>query len=159
MNITYPQRLLLETIQRSPLTLEELRKVSGLNPDLLSHLLKIFLSQGLIKQDTKHVFHFAKNLKPEVTAGLTNKKNLEVEASEFMHHCVEEKLYHQNQDALQIKKISMTDKEYKIYRGLLYNLSAFLADVEKRGFHNKHNKIIFWGERSYENVIHHAFDY
>lgn len=60
-------------------------------------------------------------------------------------------------DNLNLYKVSLNEKEEKILNGLLYNVEEFLKSIKNKE-KTKNEKIIFWGENTYENLIQNMFN-
>ena len=53
-----------------------------------------------------------------------------------------------------LKKVYLTDSEEKILQGMLYNLESFFNNLSTSKQPTHKQKIIYWGNTSYENLIY-----
>jgi len=150
MNIYYSimERMVLETLQVRTQTIQEIQLNTSLSRELLDHLLKDLITQNLIIiQYGKYGIN--KKTNSSIKSHLTNPNSVVGEVSEIVTSCLKNKA--DEKDSFNLMKVSMTEREEKIYKGLVYNLESFLKSL-KRDEDVKNHKVVFWGGGVYENI-------
>lgn len=157
--ITLPERLILEVIQRNQPHFHQLLSLLKMDEKVLLKILSSLLGKGLILFTRDKTYQLSKSMNAEMRSLLKDNHSHLLEMDFLMKRVLQSRLFKNEVNAFNVKKISMTDREYKIYRGLLYNLETFLSDLEGKSFQKENNQIIYWGERSYAEAINDCFNF
>ena len=156
-NLTILERMVLECLGHASKEMNELKAKTGIGKDILGRVTQSLLSKNLINiykneyQINQHKNQLIKNELNDSTALLC-------EVNEIISCCVRRKLDSTDSNGFKMKKVNMSEREEKIYRGLLYNLESFLNSLAKTD-QIKDQKIIFWGEGNYETIKNNILEY
>ena len=149
MNFTILDRAIIESINTKPQKLYELKDSLGIPQDLLTQSIQELLAIGIIKTEDS-CFYINKQNIENIKSIINSKEQIQIELLDFFHTFTNG----EDLSSLKMKKVHMTESEEKILNGLLYNVESFIksleADKKKK---TKEQKIIFWGETNYENII------
>lgn len=149
MNISLLDRAIIESINTKPQKIHELKDSLGIPQDLLTQSVQELLATGILKTEDS-IFYINKQNIENIKTIINSKEQIQIELLDFFH------TFTNGEDltTLKMKKVHMTDSEEKILKGLLYNVESFIKSLEtNKKKKTKEQKIIFWGETNYENII------
>lgn len=152
LSINITERLITESLFKGAKTLRELKEDTGLNVHIIENCLITLLGKSIIIKEVNK-YKFNNNLSKEAKEALTNDSN-KMEVKKLL---INEAIDLAEGDNLNLYKVSLNEKEEKILNGLLYNVEEFLKSIKNKE-KTKNEKIIFWGENTYENLIQNMFN-
>lgn len=156
-NLTILERMVLECLQKSEKSIGDIQNKTSIEINILSEVIKSLLSKNLI--NFKDAFYsLNRSLNQAILAELNDSTALLCEVNEIINSCVRSKLDGQSKESFKLRKVNMSEREEKIYTGLLYNLEAFLNSLTKSD-EIKDQKVIFWGEGNYEDIKNNILSY
>ena len=149
-NLTILERMILECLGASSKSVQELQDKTKIKKDILNRVLESLVSRNIVLISSSK-YSLNTNLRADITKELNNTTSLLCEVNEVINSCVRSKLIEDNEQSFKLKKVNMSEREEKIYNGLLYNLESFLGSLSKND-NVSEQKIIFWGEGRYEDI-------
>ena len=152
LSINITERLITESLFKGAKTLRELKEDTGLNVHIIENCLITLLGKSIIIKEVNK-YKFNNNLSKEAKEALTNNSN-KMEVKKLL---INEAIDLAEGDNLNLYKVSLNEKEEKILNGLLYNVEEFLKSIKNKD-KTKNEKVIFWGENTYENLIQNMFN-
>ena len=156
-NLTILERMVLETLQVRGKTLTEISKNTSVESALLNQITQSLLCKGLIKIEDK-IYTVNKVLNQTIRNELNDSVSLMSEVNEIINSCLRNAIQNESKTSFKLKKVNMTEREEKIYTGLVYNLESFLSSLNKTE-NVKEQKIVFWGEGNYEDIKNSIINY
>ena len=157
-NITLPERMLLECLLTGDQTLPSIKVQCQLEQTAASNILQSLVSKNLVVIKNKK-YTLNNELSSSMRQELHSSSDLLIEVSEILNSCVRETISKSDAKPFKMKKVSMTAREQKIYKGLLYNMESFLTSVSNDDKNIANQTIIFWGEQNYGKVINDCLNY
>ncbi len=155
-NITLPERMILESLSKKSKDLLELTDCTGLQDRIVQNILSVLAAKNLIA--THHnKYCISEYLNSDMVKELNDPENKKIEIQYVLKSTLDMK----QKEAFNYKKVSMNDREKKIFNGHIYNLEAFIdsLDKNKKDEQLKNQNIIFWGEVNYGKVINHMLNF
>lgn len=149
-NLTILERMILECLSSSSKSVQDLQDKTKIRKDILNRVLESLVSRNIVLISSSK-YSLNTNLRADITKELNNTTSLLCEVNEVINSCVRSKLIEDNEQSFKLKKVNMSEREEKIYNGLLYNLESFLGSLSKND-NVSEQKIIFWGEGRYEDI-------
>tara|TARA_Y100000768_G_scaffold388083_1_gene382028 strand:- start:3144 stop:3590 length:447 start_codon:yes stop_codon:yes gene_type:complete len=148
--------MILESLQAHTQTLGELSSNTSIEAHMLQNSLKELLTKNLIiTREGEYALNH--QLNQTIRNELNDKTNLMCEVQEIINSCLRKTLQ-EGQSHFKLKKVNMTQREYKIYKGLEHNLEAFLNSLEKND-QVASQTLVFWGEGKYEDIKNSILNY
>lgn len=148
--ISIIDRLILESLNQKSKTALELQGCTSLEQDIIETSLKNLSITGYIKNQNGY-YALNKTLNPEQLKALKNQINISNEINEIINASMVTK---NNNNLFKLKKVYLTDSEEKILQGMLYNLESFFNNLSTSKQPTHKQKIIYWGNTNYENLIY-----
>lgn len=156
-NLTIIERMVLECLSKFSKNLCEIEEKTGIEKIMLSKVMQSLLSKNLISlNDQRYQLNIQHN--KLIRRELNDSTSLLCEVNEIISSCIRNKLETEDANSFKLKKVNMSEREEKIYKGLLYNLESFLESLSKSD-HIREQKIIFWGEGNYEVIKNSILNY
>ena len=149
-NLSILERMILECLGNESKNTQELFSKTNIKTDILQKVLQSLITKNIILA-TGNSYSLNANLRKDIKRELNDSTALLCEVNEIINACVRSKLEDQSEQSFKLKKVNMSEREEKIYNGLLYNLESFLSSLKKDD-NVSEQKIIFWGEGNYENI-------
>jgi hypothetical protein len=156
-NLTILERMVLETLQLRGKKLSEISENTSVEKNLLNQIIQSLLCKGLIKVEDKKYF-VNTILKQEIKNELSDSVSLMSEVNEIINSCLRKAIQNESKTSFKLKKVNMSEREEKIYKGLVYNMESFLSSLNKTE-NIKDQKIVFWGEGNYEDIKNNIINY
>jgi len=156
-NLTIIERMVLETLQVRSKTLSQIEESTTIERNILVKVINSLTTKNLILIYNNQ-YEINRNLSQAIKDELNDKFSLMSEIHEIINSCLRRTLSHKSKQAFKLKKVNMTDREEKIYEGLVYNLESFLNSLTKTD-HIAQQKIIFWGEGNYAEIKNNILSY
>lgn len=150
--------MILESLAENPKTMKELRGSTRLDQSITDLIVQQFLIQNVVIIQHDNQLSLNSNINQEIKDLLYNKENIKIEIGEILDSSIHNKIDLDSQDSLKLKKVYMSEKEERIYKGLLYNLESFINSLTNTKGEISNKKIIFWGENTYENVVNYSLN-
>ena len=149
-NITILERMVLETLNTSEKNINTIQERTSINKMFLNKIMTSLIAKNLItiKED---LCVLNRAISPAVTQELNEPHSLMSEVNEIITSCLRDKITMKNQQSFKLKKVNMTEREEKIFRGLIYNIESFINSLTCND-NIKDQKIIFWGEGRYADI-------
>lgn len=148
--ISIIDRLILESLNKKPKTSLELQGCTSLELKIIETSLKNLSITGFITHiDGRYTLN--NNLNPEQLDSLKNHLNMTNEINEIINASLSKSSELNN---FKLKKVYLTETEEKILNGMLYNLESFFNNLTVSNQPTHKQKIIYWGNTSYENLIY-----
>jgi hypothetical protein len=143
--LTTIERIVLESLNKEPKTLTELKIDLDFSTELIQNILLSLIPKGMINQRLNKYYVNALTCQAQLDM-LNNKENLQEEVLELVSNSI-------NSD-FKLKKIALTSEDKAVLKGLLFNLDKFLEDVTKKKHQcpTKDLEVIFWGFEKYNNI-------
>ena len=150
-NITAPERLILESLFKREKTFPELIECSSLDHEVLQFVISSLISKNLVLIHN-HTYGINKNLADTMKSELKNPVDTFTEVNELLSNCIT--LTKFGNAKFKLKKISVTKEEEVILKGLLDQIDFFIKSLNKNEDKPlSEQKIIFWGEGNYGQII------
>jgi hypothetical protein len=145
--VTAIERYILESLNKGNQTLLDIHLDTELSPDHLENLLSGLESKGLCLNKSQK-FYIENNLIeiPQVTQKI-------VEFSLIIKNSIKNALLFKRKQEFKLKKVYLNSQDEKIYQSMIYSLESFLEEASKKKGRTSKEKIIFWGEKTYQNAI------
>lgn len=156
-NLTIVDRMILESLQAKSQNLFELENATRIGKEILNKSMTSLISQNIIVKK-ESLYSLNPNINERIKNELNDKINLMCEVNEIINSCIRKTLSNTNETSFKLKKVNMTEREEKIYKGLLYNLESFINSLNKTS-QIADQKVIFWGEGKYENIKNSILNY
>lgn len=150
-NITLPERIVLESLQKKSKSQIELISCTKLDRLILNNVLNSLISKNLIKTEFKN-YTLNKSISKDLIKELNDKQNLTVELNQIIQSVIYNTLENNQQD-FKLKKVFLNTRDRKVLDGMLYNLNSFLNELSTNNSKTADQTVIFWGENKYENII------
>ncbi len=150
--ITSPERMILESLNKSSKNLKEIHNCTSLDPQLIQNVLTNLLSRNMVRTHNQ-VYQLNKNA-PECYINDLNEKESKIfEAQTLIETCIEQSIEGQN-SLFKFKKIYLSPRDKKMLQAMLINIETFLNNVNKNDkASTKDESIIFWGSAIYGNLL------
>jgi DNA-binding MarR family transcriptional regulator len=158
-NITLPERMVLESLQQSSKNVTKLNECTKLERGYLNNILPSLISKGLISQDREHKYEINKNINNDIKKELHDKKNVTTELNEIVGTCIRDRIHNNNESAFKLKKVFLTAREQKIFKGLIYNIETFLSSADNKSHNTADQTLFFWGENNYGKVTNNILNF
>jgi GTPase involved in cell partitioning and DNA repair len=143
--VTTIERILLESLNKSPKTLVELQDDLNFSTETIQNILLSLIPKGMVNQrlNKYHVNTLTCQAQLDM---LNNKDNLQEEVIEIVSNSI-------NSD-FKLKKVALSSEDKAILKSLLFNLDKFLEEVSKKKNQcaTKDLEVIFWGFDQYNNI-------
>lgn len=149
-NLTILERMVLETLQIKSKDLSQIEHKTSIERNLLIKVLNSLVSKNLVIIFNNE-YEINKNLSQAILDELNDKYSLMSEIHEIIDSCLRKALSNEQKNSFKMKKVNMTQREEKIYDGLIYNLESFLGSLTKNE-NIAEQRIIFWGEGNYAEI-------
>ena len=156
-NLTILERMVLECVSKSSKNLTDIEEKTGIQKVMLLKVIQSLLSKSLISLNN-HLYQLNQKQNDLITRELNDSTALLCEVNEIISSCIKRKLEETDANSFKLKKVNMSEREEKIYNGLLYNLESFLGSLDKSD-KIREQKIIFWGEGNYEVIKNSILNY
>lgn len=150
LNLTILERMILESLQLKASHADRLSELTSINKTIIDKITQDLICRNILNL-TKEGFKINSHLSQSIKNELEDKQGLICEINEVIHACVRDRVCENNESSFKMKKVNMNEREFKIYKGLLYNLESFVNSLHKNE-NVKEQKIIFWGEGQYEDI-------
>lgn len=150
LNLTILERMILESIQVKPSNISELSQLTSIDRIIVQKITNDLLARNILVH-IDNALTINKHMSLTIKKELEDKQGLLCEINEVINSCIRERVDHECESSFKMKKVNMNEREFKIYKGLLYNLESFITSL-KKDENIKDQKIIFWGEGKYEDI-------
>ncbi len=152
MNLNIIERFVIESLQINKQNSKELQRQTNLNLLIIQNTLSNLIAKNLVITENKK-YAINPNLNSRIKKELKNKYHIQAELSQIMNTVFnlssnEKKTFH-------LKKFYLSERDEKIFNGLVYNIESFINSLETKSKKTSNNKIFFWGGDNYENIINH----
>lgn len=150
-NFTVLERMVLESINKSGKTLDEVQEDTGLGAELCLNVVFSLSAKNLIvtKAD-KYLIN--ENLCEGILSELKDAQNKAVELNMLVRECVKDTIIGGG-ESFGFKKVYMDEKEKKLLKAMLYNLESFLDGLKDNKGKTKDETFVFWGKENYGKAI------
>lgn len=148
-NINLLERTILESLSDKSKNLEGLQKCTAFNKEIVINLLESLLSKNLVIIKN-YQYCLNKNINKEIQKELKETTNIKIELNEIINAIYD--LKQLNQAQFHLKKFHLSEREEKIFNGLLYNLESFINSLKDTKQPTSHKKIFIWGGAKYEDI-------
>lgn len=145
------ERVILECIGTNSYTYNKIQSLSGLQETVCFNILQTLLIRGIINYESGK-YQICLNFPSEIIEELNGSNARRAESVELIEAIIEQ----ESNKFFTIKKISMDEKDEKIFLAMLSNLETFLKESHKKSHSYtdfKNRKIIFWGMSGIEQTI------
>ncbi len=145
------ERAVLETVNRSALTYDEIQHQTGLHENVCFNIIQALIIRGILSTDGMK-YKVNANLSPAMKvliSGLDSQDN--EEALELI-----EAVQTAPGATFKISKLAMDSRDHKIFMAMLSNLETFLLDAHKKAERvtpMKDRKIVFWGVSDVQSTM------
>jgi len=157
-NITYLERLVLETLSKSDKDIRALEQELKLRKQIIFNVLSALIAKNLVLiKENKYLLNH--NLNKEILTELKDKDNLVVEYSNIIKTNIKESIHNDKSNCFMYKKVFMDASDYAVLKGLLYNVESFVNSLQGKQSHNPKQHIIFWGEDKVEAITKNIVNY
>lgn len=150
--LTILERHILELIVQEEKNFDEITASIKLSQHSSKSALEKLLAKGFISFDSsKKTYFLNKNLSNQNLLELKNKELLLSESSFITKSTIKAQLNQEPNTTFKLKKAYLNSSDEKVFKAMLINLESFL-EQHRTNSKNTEQKIIFWGETSYENI-------
>jgi hypothetical protein len=150
--ITAIERYLLESIKKGNNSLLEIHLDTELDP---SHIKKLVHNLRVKKycDESEGLFYIAENKK--IPIKLSQRV---IELGLIIKNNIRNSILSSGTHEFQMRKVFLKPSDEKIYQSMLFNLDSFLKHASLKGGKTAKEKIIFWGDNTYQNIISDLYD-
>ncbi len=160
-NITYLERLILESLSMGKKSIERLVVELDLEQQIVFNILHTLLTKNLVVFREKR-YALNQHLNQEIINELKDKDNLVTEYSCIVKTNIKESIQNNREDCFKYKKLLMDQKEKAILKSLIYNVDSFIDDILTKKNPPKSDSeeyIVFWGQDKLENITKNIINY
>lgn len=153
LSINLIERIIIESIYRKEKDFDDIYNDTNLPKTVIENCLMSLLSKNIIIKKLDR-YYLNNNLSEEAIQAISSKTNKLNAKKLIMNEIIESS----KGDDLGFYKVSMSEKEEKILKGLFYNVEEFLKGLEtNKEAKTTDERIIFWGENTYGKVINNIY--
>jgi hypothetical protein len=149
-NISPIERLILESLSRSPKELFELMHDTKMDKNVIINILQSLLVKNLLTVDSNR-YQINSNLNQALIQQIKNEQNTLIEIGQVVKTTIKHSLNYKD-NSFKYKKVYMNNDEEKIFKAMLIQLETFIEGLDKKKGKTFEQKVIFWGSNSYENI-------
>lgn len=152
------ERLVLESLERKQLTVNDLKIQTGFSPSLLNGILHLLISKGIVKRDDHH-YEINWAHKDNWLSIVKNKDGMKAELKELFSAMIDQREVENNQGLLKVQKIWLEPFEKQELKEKWKDIESYLARIrEKRKRRPVREKtigrqVLFFGFSPYESLI------
>ena len=150
-NFTVLERMILESINKSPKNLDAIKEDTGLDSELCLNVVYSLSAKNLIVTKAQK-YAINSNLCEGIIAELKDSQNRAVELNMLVRECVKDTVMGKG-DSFGFKKVYMNQREKKLLKAMLYNLESFLDGLKENKGKTKDETFVFWGKENYGKAI------
>lgn len=144
------ERLILESISKRAKNTLDLIEDTKIEQNIIMNIVQSLLIKNLIVLKQRR-YHINQNLNKELIHQLQNEQNMLIEISQIVKLTIKKSLNNKD-NSFKYKKVYMSPDEEKLFKALLYQLENFLAGLSNKKGNTYQQKIIFWGNNTYESL-------
>ncbi len=164
--MTLIERVILESIQLGARSIPAIAVSTDINKKVVANAVSELLDKGLINHlngklelNKLEIYNLSKNYNFQ-----KQKRN---EVRNLIDSCIKNYFFQESsiklvdednkKSNLSLKKVWMSEKDEKIFNGMIYNLNSFLDEISKKSSKDlrliKNKKVIFFGNCNYNQII------
>lgn len=147
LNINIAERIITESVYKGPKTINEMITDTSLPLVVTENCIMSLLSKNIIHKELNR-YCFNERLTDEAKEALSSNENKLALKKIILNEITDTS----NGENISFYKVAMSEREEKVFKGLIYNVEEFLKSLSTSS-ETKKEKIIFWGGSSYEDVI------
>ena len=140
------EKYILESIQKGNKSLFEIHKDTELEPRQITALLNSLVIKGLLGKDDNGSYYQISD------KSSIKKKYKMIEIAQIIKNNIKNSFKGQSSQ-FKMRKVYLNSQEEKIFNSMLINLEDFLNGITCKKGQTSKEKLIFWGENSYQNII------
>jgi hypothetical protein len=145
--ITTIERYILESVKKGNKTIFDIHLDTDLSPEHIQNLLDSLIEKRVCVIDN-HCFEINYY---EMSVAKTSQKIIEF--SLIIKNCIKNSFQLHKEKEFQMKKVFLNSDDEKVYQTMMYNLESFLNQASSKRGKTAKEKIIFWGEKTYQNIV------
>ena len=153
LSINLIERIIMDSIYKQERSFEEIESDTTLPVPVIENCLMTLLSKSIITKKLNK-YYFNTDLTPEAIKAINSESN-KLKAKKLI---LDEVISNSSNEDINFYKVSLNEREEKIFKGLLYNVEEFLKSVAlDKESKTTNEKIIYWGESTYGKVINNLY--
>lgn len=145
------ERVILESLSKTPLDFETLQKKTGLQDDMSFRIIQGLIIKGLIQNESGQLC-----LSHKIPQGQLEELNgpeaRKLESLEFIEKVIQK----DSKDHFHLQRFALAKSEEKILRAMIYNLESFLKECHQKNHKSiqvKDHTLFFWGLESIDFLL------
>jgi hypothetical protein len=152
--VTLFERVILESLEKSPKTMAELEEDTYLNRIVLLNSVYQLVGKNIVRA-SKLGYELNQYAKPLWLEAINKDDNLELEIEELFKKVIQLAVRKNETHHLKIKKICLNDKDKLILLAMFKNIESFIEDLEQKPklHKTKDETVIYWGQTNYQEIL------
>lgn len=147
--LTTLERYILESISKKNNTIIQIHLDTDLPPKKIENCILNLQKAGWCFIQGKEIKLNLEKIKDQKPSSLQKAAEL----SMIVKNGIKNSINKNSTNQFKFEKVYLTEDDEKIFNSLLYNLEHFLKKIQKKKGSTAKEKIIFWGENTYKNII------
>jgi CRISPR/Cas system CMR subunit Cmr4 (Cas7 group RAMP superfamily) len=146
-----PERLTLEILSEKPRTLNELSLELGMSLSVCQSILQTLKAYDLITTNGV-IYRIHPDYNQQYLKTINESSAKRFECIEMLESMVMQK----NESKIRLRKISMDERDEKIFHALLNNLESFLQEAEKKALKKRpmhERRVVVWGSAAVSEIM------
>lgn len=145
------ERVILESLSKTPLDFEALQRKTGLQEDMSFRIIQGLIIKGLIQNENGQL-RLSHKIPEEQLEELNGPEARKLESFEFIEKIIQKN----SRDHFQLQRYALSKSEEKILRAMIYNLESFLKECHQKNHKTiqvKDHTLFFWGLESVDFLL------
>ena len=147
------ERMIVESLSKSAKTLKELALDIKIEEVVVVNALQGLVVKSIVTLNNE-IYDLNKGLSRSVIEEINDNKSLLIEVNQIVRSTIKLAMETENDHVFKLKKVAMSETDYKIFKSMLINLEKFLSGLAKdnKEMSTSEQQVIFWGHQKYLNA-------
>jgi len=144
------ERYLLESVLKNNNTHTLIHLDTCLEPMIVKRTLESLIERELVQIKNSLITIKSEKLKQMVKR---TQEQRSLEFNQIIKSSIKNSLVKNKNDEFNFDKVSLSEKDHTIFRGMLKNLEDFLKGIPKNKGKTSNEVFVYWGTKKYRNII------